>query len=64
MPLIRKGIDAEKHHLMLDETAKIMFDGLFRVPLHVQPLLWRPKSIVNLTRQADNFLMLRRISAA
>lgn len=49
---------------MLDETAKIMFDDLFRVPLHVQPYLWRPNSIVDLTRQADTFLMLRRINVA
>ncbi|WP_422038161.1 hypothetical protein [Roseibium sp.] len=49
---------------MPDETGKIMFDDLFCVPLHVQPLLWRPRSIVDLTRQAANFLMLPRINVA
>lgn len=64
LPFIRKGIDAEKHQAMPDETGNIMFDDLFCVPLVVQPLLWRPKSIVVLTRQAANFLMPPRINVA
>ncbi|MES0882917.1 hypothetical protein [Roseibium sp. SCP14] len=46
---------------MLDGVAGISRNDVVYVPLHIQPLLWSPRSDIDLTQRVDNFLMLRWI---
>ena len=63
LPMIQQELDAGARQALIDEAVAIMQDDTAYVTLYTEPLIWAAKDNIDLTQRADNFFMLRWVTA-
>ncbi len=61
-PLISQELDRTKRQAMIDESAKIVQDEAYYLPLHQQKITWAARNNVTLAQPADNTFPMRWVT--